>query len=353
MSNWDYPQYVSVAQKQAKADKKLKQLQKKMPDIRPVRLTGNSLARTWWAKTWNKNLERYADYQNRIGRGRSYLRHGAVLDLQITNGEVSALVMGTAANPYQVGINIKPLSRNQWQGIKRQCEGNLKSLQDLLAGKFPKPLGDIFFDQDQGLFPTPKGIRFDCSCPDSASMCKHVAATLYGIGARFDEDPSLFFTLRGVKSEDLVGETIRDTTEALLTKSRRKSAKVIDESDLGDIFGIDLDNLPDFSDPPGKAEKGKKAPKSTHPVSKPSAVQKKAAPAPSTATTPQRKKMARSPQTATERVAALIPAGGAGIGIADLTAQTGYTKGKLYRIVHRLKQEGIITNAAHGMYVKI
>lgn len=353
MSDWEYPQYVSVAQKQVRADKKLKQLQKKMPAIKPVRLAGKSLARTWWAKTWNKNMERYADYHNRIGRGRSYLRHGAVLDLQITAGKVAALVMGSASNPYRVEITITPLSPTQWQAIKRQCEGHLKSLQDLLAGNFPKSLAEIFFDREQGLFPTPRGIRFECSCPDSASMCKHVAATLYGIGARFDEEPSLFFTLRGVKSEDLVGEAIRETTEALLTKTRRKSTKVLDEGDLGDLFGIDMDSLPDFPGTPPKREKTAQTPKPGAAVPTPSTARKKAAPASSTARAPQRKETARPTENATERVAALIAAQGTGIGIADLVAQTGYTKGKLYGIVHRLKQQGIITNAAHGLYVTV
>jgi uncharacterized Zn finger protein len=226
MSYWGYPKYVSVGQKMANAEKKLKQLRKKMPDIRPVILTGSSLARTWWAKSWNDNLERYADYDNRIGRGRSYLRHGAVLDLKITPGKVTALVMGTAANPYEITITIQPVSSNQWQTIKKQCQGHLKSLQDLLAGKFPKTLAEIFFTQDNGLFPTPKAIRFHCSCPDSASMCKHIAAALYGIGARFDEDPSLFFTLRGVDTGDLIADALQGSTDELLNKTRKKTIKV-------------------------------------------------------------------------------------------------------------------------------
>lgn len=352
MSYWDYPKYVSVAQKQAKAEKKLKQLQKKMPDIRPVRLAGTTLARTWWAKSWNSNLERYADYDNRIGRGRSYLRHGAVLDLKITAGKVSALVMGSATNPYKVDVDIKPLNRTQWDTIKHQCEGHLKSLQDLLAGKFPKPLGEIFFDRDQGLFPTPKGIRFSCSCPDSASMCKHVAAVLYGIGARFDEDPSLFFTLRGVQSEELVSAAIRDTTEALLTKTKRKSAKVLDEGDLGDLFGIDMENLPDFAATPGKATKAKKTAPPPAKVKR-AAAPKKPTPVQRAAASPPGKQPAPSPLSAIDQIAALIPAGGNGIGIAELVAQSGFTKGKIYGIVHRLKLAGIITNAANGMYVKL
>jgi len=323
MSYGRYPKYVSVGQKMAKAEKKLKQLRKKMPGIRPVILSGSSLARTWWAKSWNNNLERYADYDNRIGRGRSYLRHGAVLDLQISPGKVTALVMGSVANPYEIAITVQPVAANHWQKIKKQCQGHLKSLQDLLAGTFPKTLAEIFFTQHQGLFPSPKDIRFHCSCPDSASMCKHIAATLYGIGARFDEDPSLFFTLRGVDSEDLIAEAIKGSTDELLNKTRKKTARVIDDADLSDLFGIDMDPQPDFT--------GKNTAQAVHTPAK-------------------HKNISKSPQSATARVAAIIVAESSGVTIADLVTKTGYPKSKLYGIVHRLKKERKIINVSHGVY---
>ncbi len=338
MSYWGYPKYVSVGQKMAKAEKKLKQLRKKMPDIRPVILTGSSLARTWWAKSWNDNLERYADYDNRIGRGRSYLRHGAVLDLKITPGKVTALVMGSAANPYEITITIQPVAASQWKTIKKQCQGHLKSLQDLLAGKFPKTLAEIFFTQDQGLFPTPKAIGFQCSCPDSASMCKHVAAALYGIGARFDEDPSLFFTLRGVDTGDLIADAVKGSTDELLNKTRKKTAKVIDDADLANLFGIDMDLKVDFT---GKEPKVLKKETSTRKTTLPD-------PAP----TAKHKNIPKLPQTATARVAAIIAAEtSSGVTIADLVTKTGYPRSKLYGIVHRLKQEGKIKKASHGVYI--
>lgn len=243
MSYYDYPKYVSVAEKKEKAAQKLKQLQKKMPDIKPVVIKGNALVQTWWGKCWNKNLERYADYSNRIGRGRSYVRHGAVLDLKIDCGKVTALVQGSTSKPYEVVIKIKPINPTTWDEIKKQCEGQLKSLQDLLAGKFTKDLSDIFFTKEKGLFPGPQAISFDCSCPDWASMCKHVAATLYGIGARFDEDPSLFFKLRGADTKDLVDRAIKDKTSGLLAKSKTKSSRVIADADLSDMFGIDMDPI--------------------------------------------------------------------------------------------------------------
>ena len=242
MSYWDYyPRYVSVAEKKAKAARKLKQLKKKNHNIKPVVIEGSAIARTWWGKSWNRNLERYADYSNRIGRGRSYVRHGAVLDLQIDAGKVESLVQGTRAKPYSVSIKIKSINKKSWQEIKASCGGRLDSLQELLTGKFPKALGEIFMAQGKGLFPSPKEIEFSCSCPDWAYMCKHVAATLYGIGARLDEEPGLFFKLRKVRMNDLVTGVVEDKTRKLLEKAKKKTKRVIAESELADMFGIDME----------------------------------------------------------------------------------------------------------------
>ncbi len=328
MSYWGYAPYVTVAEKRAKAAKKLKQLKKKMPDIEPVIIEGQALARTWWGKSWNKNLERYADYSNRIGRGRSYVRHGAVLDLKINSGKVTALVQGSAAKPYEVVIKIKAIKQKHWQAIKKECEGQLKSLQDLLAGKFPKSLSEIFFAEGNGLFPSPQDISFDCSCPDWASMCKHVAAALYGIGARFDQDPELFFRLRGAETGDLIAKAVKGKTGRLLAKTKVKSAKVINDADLSGIFGIDMENKPAFAGKRKKTVNPKELDKS-----------------------PSSRKKSRS-KTATGLVADLIISNITGATIEQLVKETGYPKSKLYGIVHRLKQQGKIKNKSHGVYVK-
>ena len=338
MSHWGYAPYVSVAQKKAKAEKKLKQLQKKMPNIRPVILQGNSLARSWWAKSWNNNLERYADYDNRIGRGRSYLRHGAVLDLKISPGQVRALVMGSAAKPYEVVIDIKPIGKSPLQSIKKQCESHLKSMQELLAGKFSKTLAEVFFSEKTGLFPDPKAITFQCSCPDWAVMCKHVAAVLYGIGARFDEDPNLFFTLRGIETGDLVAGAVKDKTDELLSKTEQQSAKVIADADLSDIFGIDMDSKPEFS--------GSTTRSVPEIIASPKSAQSRKQPQ-------KQPKKPRLSKTAAGRVEAIITSASAGVTIAELVEQTGYPKTKLYGIVQRLKQRGAIKNLSHGVYVKV
>lgn len=245
MNYWGYfPKYVTVAEKKAKAAKKLKELSKKRPDMKPVILEGSAIARTWWGKAWTLNLEQYADYSNRIGRGRSYVRHGAVLDLQIEAGEVKALVQGSASKPYSVSVKIQTLKKATWLRIKTACEGTLESFHELLAGKFPKALGEIFVCKDSGMFPAPREIKFACSCPDWADMCKHVAATLYGVGVRLDEDPKLFFRLRDAGIDELIKQAVADKAEKLLEKAAVKSGRIIEDSDLSSVFGIDIEEHP-------------------------------------------------------------------------------------------------------------
>ncbi|MBF0119369.1 MAG: hypothetical protein HQK79_11080 [Desulfobacterales bacterium] len=256
-----YPEYVSVAEKKAKALRKLKELQKKNPNINPITISSNSIANTWWGKSWNKNLERYADYTNRIERGRSYVKNNAVLDLQILPGKITSLVQGRESTPYSITITISELNKTTWEEVKKGCEGRLESLAELLSGKFPKALEEIFMAKGSGLFPSPKEIEFDCSCPDWASLCKHVAATLYGVGARLDQDPSLFFKLRKVDMNELIKEVVSDQTKKLLEKAEKKTSRVIDESKLSNIFGIEME-------PQNKKEDKKKDKKETTKIEK-------------------------------------------------------------------------------------
>jgi len=383
-----YPPYVPVAQKRAKADKKLKQLKKKNPDIRPVRLEGQALARSWWGKAWNKNLERYADFSNRIGRGRSYVRHNAVLDLQIEPGRVTALVQGSASQPYEVEIQIKEISKKNWRAMVAACEGRLETLQELLAGKFPKALADDFTAQGEGLFPTPAEIGFFCDCPDWASMCKHVAAALYGIGARLDEDPSLFFTLRNRDISDLVSSAVAEGTKTLLDRAEQKSDRVMDDADLSDVFGIDMEApaaepaeaKPKPAPKAKKATPKKPAKKKAAAAAKPAKAKKtagkttrKAASGRKTEKTPRKKPekaprkaatqpVARKPRssgkaavqngkaTAIDTVAAVIAEHPKGVGVAGIRKATGFDDRKIYNIVHQLKEKGRIRSAGWGKY---
>ena len=352
MRSWGYPAYVSVAEKRAKAAKKLKQLKKKNPHINPIVIDGTAIARTWWGKAWNKNLESYADYGNRIGRGRSYVRHGAVLDLQIRSGEVESLVQGSQSKPYAVTIRIKAMGRKNWQEIKAASERKLDSLQELLAGKFPKGLGEIFTTQGKGLFPSPKEIDFSCSCPDWAVMCKHVAASLYGISARLDQDPELFFKLRQVKMKDLVSEAVGGKTRELLKKARRKTARVIDDSDLADVFGIDMEST---ATPKTKIKKTGKSAAALKKPPKPGAKRtrakaltgksgKKAVPK---KTLPQTKK----PKTLFDTVLGIVRSSSKGVTVAAIREKTGLGETQIRNVVYRARQQGKIKNRGRGVYV--
>lgn len=233
-----YPEYVPVAKKKVDAQKKIAKLTKKNPDITPVVIEGTKIAKTWWGVAWNKNLESYADYSNRIGRGRSYVKNGLVLDLQIKTGIVTALVLGSRQTPYAISIRIAPISGANWAKIAEQCSHSIAGIEELLSGKFPKALEGLFTQRGSGLFPSPQEIKFNCSCPDWAYMCKHVAAALYGIGARLDTDPTLFFKLRDVPFEELLKKSIEVKMQSMLKNSDKKTQRVMEDGNLGELFGI-------------------------------------------------------------------------------------------------------------------
>jgi len=233
-----YPEYVPVAKKRADAQKALAKLRKKRPDVCPVVIEGSKVAKTWWGISWNKNLEAYADYENRIGRGRAYVRNGMVLDLQIDSEKVTAIVAGSGRTPYNVKVTIDALSKAKWEKITEICGRSIANIDQLVQGRFPKELEELFTQKGEGLFPSPKEIKLSCSCPDWATMCKHVAAVLYGIGARFDEDPTLFFKLRNIEIEALIKKSIEEKMENMLKNSGKKTRRVIKDADIGGLFGI-------------------------------------------------------------------------------------------------------------------
>jgi uncharacterized Zn finger protein len=242
MARGGWPRYVSAAEKRAKAERAQAKLRKKLGAIEPVSLEGRALAKQWWGKAWNNNLEAYSDFANRLPRGRAYVRQGAVLDLNINAGTITALVQGSRGSPYKVTIAIKKIPKTTWAQVCQQAAGQLDSVQALLAGELPKAMATLFNDQKAGLFPSPKQITLHCSCPDWADMCKHVAATLYGVGARLDLTPELFFTLRGVQVSDLVGQVVAQESRALLKRDQRRSRRSLSgsSSDLEALFGVSM-----------------------------------------------------------------------------------------------------------------
>jgi uncharacterized Zn finger protein len=216
------------------ARKKIAELEKNAK-LSPVVLSGKKIANTWWGAAWCANLERYADFAYRIGRGRSYVRNGQVIDLAIADGEVKALVMGSEL--YHVRIGIDGLSKATWRKVVDSVGRRIGSLAELVEGKFPEELREIFMRQGDGLFPLPREIHFDCDCPDYAVMCKHIAAVLYGVGARLDTDPLLFFKLRSIPFEALLKKSVDEKMKNLLKNAGKKTDRVL-KGDITRIFGL-------------------------------------------------------------------------------------------------------------------
>ena len=249
MSWWSYRPYVSAAKKKANAAREVRKLAKAGRTITPVKLASKKIAETFWGKSWCDHMESYSDYESRLPRGRTYVRNGSVVDLQMSAGKITALVSGSEL--YEIEIAIKPLNASAWKGIQKDCSGKIGSLLELLQGKLAGGVMEIVTRKSTGLFPSPTEIEMYCSCPDGAALCKHLAAVLYGVGARLDLQPELLFALRQVNHLDLIAEAgVPDVSQ-----SASAEATII-AADLGDVFGIDLDEAVQPSAPKQRARKG-------------------------------------------------------------------------------------------------
>ncbi|HIG29155.1 MAG TPA: hypothetical protein EYQ50_15755 [Verrucomicrobiales bacterium] len=231
----DFKPYVSVGAKRASAERRIRKLKKQGKALSPITIEGRTIARTFWGKSWCELLEAFSDFSNRLPRGRSYVRNGMVVDLQIRKGSVKAKVMGT--DLYDIEVKIKPLPNATWKRIKATCSGQITSVMDLLQGKLSDRVMAIITERDSGLFPKPGEISLDCSCPDWAVMCKHVAGALYAVGAKLDHEPELLFKLRAVDHSELI-ESALDTSELV---KKDDSSSDFSVGDLESIFGISLD----------------------------------------------------------------------------------------------------------------
>jgi uncharacterized Zn finger protein len=227
--------YVPVAERRRKAEREMQRLLKKGHPVSPVVIAGRTIAQTFWGKAWCDNLERYSDFSNRLPRGRTYVRNGSVVDLQVAAGEASAIVSGSEL--YKVAVKVAPVPKARWASICGDCAGAIDSLVELLQGRFSKGVMERICQQKTGLFPASTEIEFSCSCPDWASMCKHVAAVLYGIGARLDEKPELLFKLRRVDEKDLIAKA---GSGIPLSKEGPSADRVLGSEGLSELFGLEM-----------------------------------------------------------------------------------------------------------------
>jgi uncharacterized Zn finger protein len=262
MSYYEWHPYMPVAEKRRQAERKLAKLNKQGRSVAPVTIEGRTITKSFWGKSWCVNLERYSDYENRLPRGRTYVRNGSVIDLQIAKGEISAMVAGSEL--YQIKIAIAPVTQARWKSICRDCAGSVDSLVELLQGRLAKGVMDRVCREGDGLFPSPTEIKLSCSCPDWADMCKHVAAALYGVGVRLDEKPQLLFVLRNVDENELLASAGQAPP---LKTAASGTAKVLDESDVAGLFGLEMAETPHTPNPAfavpkrppeSKAQKGNK-----------------------------------------------------------------------------------------------
>ncbi|MDR2123757.1 MAG: hypothetical protein LBP38_02095 [Desulfovibrio sp.] len=232
MSWWYRHEYVSVEEKRRKAARLIEKLRKERFDLRPIRIEGRLLSRTFWGKEWCRQMDLTADYDSRLPRGRSYVRNGAVCHLEVRQGEIHALVSGSEL--YTVTVRIAPLPPRHWALIQDACKEKISTFVDLLQGKLSKEVMSVVCHPEIGIFPKASEISYECSCPDWAGLCKHTAATLYGVGSRLDEEPELLFLLRHVDPLDLFSADVAAQMGA-------GEAATLQGVDLGGLFGINLE----------------------------------------------------------------------------------------------------------------
>jgi uncharacterized Zn finger protein len=234
--NYGFAPYVPVAERRRQAQCELERMRKKGLVVQPIKIDGRIIAKTFWGKAWCENLESYSDFENRLPRGRTYARNGSVVHLEIQPGRIAAHVSGSEL--YSVEITISSLPDPHWKCVKGKCAGQIGSLVELLQGRLSKSVMDVVTQRGGGLFPKPAEIKMKCSCPDWAGMCKHVAAVMYGVGARLDDKPELLFLLRKVDHLELIAGVVDGTPVASAGRSRGK--KTIAVGDLADVFGIEM-----------------------------------------------------------------------------------------------------------------
>lgn len=255
MSWWNDKPYQSVAERRAMAEKEMEKRRAKGQIVTPISIAGRAIASTFWGKAWCDHIEQLADFESRLAKGKSYVRNGSVCHLEIREGKVLATVAGSEV--YDITVEIQPLKPTRWEAIKRQCAGQVGTALELLQGRFSDQVMRVLTDPNTGMFPSTDEFDLDCSCPDFVRLCKHLAAVLYGVGARLDRAPELLFQLRGVDPTELIDEAL---DAGAITSAAKPNKTTIADADLSDVFGIDIDLTPAPAHASGPAPVSKGAP---------------------------------------------------------------------------------------------
>jgi uncharacterized Zn finger protein len=215
---------------------------------------------SWWAKKWNNALASYG-WSNRLQRGRSYARTGHVLEISLEPGLVEAKVSGSRPRPYKVKIEIDKLTPQEWESILEKMAEKAIFLAKLLTGEMPENIEEAFALAGTPLFPTSsRSINTNCSCPDYANPCKHIAAVYYILGQEFDKDPFMIFRLRGMEKDKLmealrkarggdtgnekINEDMDDTINIKQLQEEMKSFKGLDDAVINMAFSYTPPKVP-------------------------------------------------------------------------------------------------------------
>jgi uncharacterized Zn finger protein len=218
---------------------------KEVKDGIKARNQRGAFAKNWWAQRWISALERLVD-SGRLSRGRAYARKGQVLAIEETKGGIAAKVQGSQRTPYKIKIQISPLTDVEWDKVFDALSEQAIFTAQLLAGEMPQEIESAFEAAKVSLFPSRRAdLLTDCSCPDSANPCKHIAATHYILGERFDEDPFLIFRLRGRTQEQVI---------AALRQRRAGEAESADEPEEAEAVEPLEEQVNRFWEFPGSLE---------------------------------------------------------------------------------------------------
>ena len=162
----------------------------------------------WWVQRWVDLLNSYR-FKKRLERGRIYAREGNILSLEYKGSKVTALVQGTADEPYKLSIWLDAFSDEDWNYVIDSLSEQALYSAQLLAGEMPEEIEAVFTANGLSLYPfNLSEVHSKCSCPDPKNPCKHIAAVYYQLGDFFREDPFVLFRLRG-RSRDNILEALR------------------------------------------------------------------------------------------------------------------------------------------------
>ncbi len=225
--------YVRVQKRRTYARDIAAQLERQGEILTPAVAHGKNIANQFWGRAWCHAIDEWQDCAYRLPGGRSLLKNGGVIDLKISRNSVIARV--AADQVYDVQLHYRDADPYSVAELRSQCAGKLTGLLDFIQGKLSEEVMQYICNPVYGLFPEYGDFKISCTCLDDAVLCRHAAAALYAVATRLDDEPELFFTLRGIDAKDFF------EAEDILTQTGSNSAEGLSADELSKTFGIDIE----------------------------------------------------------------------------------------------------------------